>query len=142
MCWIYINDYYLKFNKLENASILKINKDDFLIGEEEKYFDNCDELNLSEEVFKNGTLIFKNLKSNKITLKSRKHDRNVSLEFKDFPYLALWAPDRKTNFVCIEPWFGHADYEDFDGELKDKEGIIELEENKEFKCTYKITIEE
>ena len=137
-----INDYYLKFNKLENASILKINKDDFLIGEEEKYFDNCDELNLSEEVFKNGTLIFKNLKSNKITLKSRKHDRNVSLEFKDFPYLALWGPDRKTNFVCIEPWFGHADYEDFDGELKDKEGIIELEENKEFKCTYKITIEE
>ena len=86
-----INDYYLKFNKLENASILKINKDDFLTGEEEKYFDNCDELNLSEEVFKNGTLIFKNLKSDKITLKSRKHDRSVSLEFKNFPYLALWG---------------------------------------------------
>ena len=42
-----------------------------------------------------------------------------------------------------ENWcFGIADYEDFDGELKDKEGIIELEENKEFKCTYKIIIEE
>ena len=137
-----LNDYYLKFNKMENSSILEINKEDFLTGKEKKYFNNCDELNLSEEVFKDGTLIFKNLESDKITLKSRKHNRSVSLEFKDFPYLAIWAPDRNTNFVCIEPWFGHADYEDFTGEIKDKEGIIKLEKNKEFKCTYKIIIEE
>lgn len=137
-----LNDYYLKFNKIENSSILEINKEDFLTGKERQYFNNCDELNLSEEVFKDGTLIFKNLESDKITLKSRKHNRSVSLEFKDFPYLAIWAPDRKTNFVCIEPWFGHADYEDFTGEIKDKEGIIKLEKNKEFKCTYKIIIEE
>ena len=137
-----LNDYYLKFNKIENSSILEINKEDFLTGKEKQYFSNCDELNLSEEVFKDGTLIFKNLESDKITLKSRKHNRSVSLEFKDFPYLAIWAPDRRTNFVCIEPWFGHADYEDFTGEIKDKEGIIKLEKNKEFKCTYKIIIEE
>lgn len=137
-----LNDYYLKFNKIENSSILEINKEDFLTGKERQYFNNCDELNLSEEVFKDGTLIFKNLESDKITLKSRKHNRSVSLEFKNFPYLAIWAPDRKTNFVCIEPWFGHADYKDFTGEIKDKEGIIKLEKNKEFKCTYKIIIEE
>lgn len=30
-------------------------------------------------------------------------------------------------FVCVEPWYGHADYADFDGNFKDKEGVIALE---------------
>ena len=39
-------------------------------------------------------------------------------------------------FICIEPWFGHADYEDF----KDKEGTVSLLVGEEFNYSYKIYI--
>lgn len=137
-----LNDYYLKFETIENASILEINDQDLLTGNEIDYLNNTDEIALSEETFKRGTLIFNNLKSNKVSLKSKKHNRSITIEFKDFPILSLWAPDRRTSFICIEPWNGHADLEDFNGEIKDKKGIITLESNNEFICSYSIVIEE
>ncbi len=137
-----LNDYYLKFESIENASVLEINDNDFLTGNERLYLDNTDEIPLSEETFKEGTLIFNNLKSNKVSLKSKMHNRSITIEFKGFPILSLWAPDKRTSFVCIEPWFGHADLENFNGEFKDKKGIITLECNKEFICSYSIIIDE
>lgn len=48
--------------------------------------------------------------------------------------------DRGAPFICIELWFGHADYYDFSGEFKDKEGILSLGVEKEFNCKYTIYI--
>ena len=56
--------------------------------------------------------------------------------------MGIWAPKDGAPFVCIEPWFGHADYEDFNGEFSEKEGIQSLEVNKEFNCSYTIIINE
>ena len=36
-----LEDYYLEFNKVETASILAINKEDFLTGEEKEYLLVC-----------------------------------------------------------------------------------------------------
>lgn len=62
------------------------------------------------------------------------------MEFAEFPYMGIWAPAKGA--LCIEPWFGHADYEDFNGEFKDKEGVLSLEIGQEFNCSYTISIEE
>ena len=137
-----LEDYILEFDKTENSSIYEINKDDYLTGNKKLYFNNTNKIYLSEEVFKDGTLIFSDLNSEKVTLKSKKHNRKVTVKFDDFPILAIWAPDRRTNFVCIEPWHGHADLEDFNGDIKEKKGIITLEAGKEFRCSYSIEITE
>lgn len=136
-----LDDYYLEFNQIESrATVMCINEDDFLTGEEEIYLEDTNIINLNENTFKRGTLIFNNLKSNSISLKSRVSKREVTVEFDGFPYLALWAPDRNTHFVCLEPWFGHADYQEFNDDFSKKEGILSLEEGEQFKCNYNIKI--
>lgn len=136
-----LEDYYLQLEKKEeSATVLCINKHDYLTGEKKEYLKNTDKIMLDENTFKNGTLIFNNLKSNVISLRSKNSERYVSIDFTDFPYLSLWATENTKPFICIEPWYGHADYDDFKGELKDKEGMIHLNKNEIFKCSYSIEI--
>lgn len=136
------SDYYLEFNQIENSGLMEINKDDYLTGKSLKYLDNTNRINLSEQLLKNGTYIFGKLKSKEVTLKSSKHKRMVSINFEGFPYLALWGPDNMTEFICIEPWHGHADYVDFDDDISKKEGIISLKPNERYNCKYQIRIQE
>ncbi|MGV8981460.1 aldose 1-epimerase family protein [Clostridium sp.] len=137
-----IEDYYLEFNKKETSDIMEITKDTLLSHNRREYLKDTDTMSLSKAVFKDGVLIFDDLKSDKITLKSKNHYKSLSVEFKGFPYIGIWAPSTDAPFVCIEPWFGHADYEDFTGEFKEKEGSISLAIGKEFDYSYKISISE
>lgn len=137
-----LEDCYLKFNKKETASVIEITKDTYLSHSKKEILKNSDILELSKEVFKNGVLVFNDLNSNKITIKSKKYRKSLSVEFEGFPYMGIWVPEAGAPFLCIEPWFGHADYEDFTGDFKDKEGVVSLLTGGEFKHSYKIAIEE
>lgn len=137
-----LEDYYLKFNKVENSSIMCFDKDTYFTHDKKGFLNDSDIINLNKELFKDDALVFDDLKSNRITIKSKNHNKSLSVEFNEFPYMGIWAPASGAPFVCIEPWFGHADYGDFNGEFKDKEGILSLEVGKEFNCSYKISIEE
>ena len=86
-------------------------------------------------------LVFKDLKSKKISLKCRKSAQVVSVTFEGFPYLGIWAKPQ-AEFVCIEPWIGIADSVDAKQELTTKEGIIRLEPKQWFKADYRIDINE
>ena len=61
------------------------------------------------------------------------------MDFTGFPYMGIWAPKDGAPFVCIEPWFGHADYYDFNGDFTEKEGINSIDVCEKFSCTYKVT---
>jgi len=137
-----LEDYYLEFNKKETSSIMEITKDTYLSHNRKECLKDTNILSLSKNVFKDGVLIFDDLKSDKITIKSKNHQKSLSVEFKGFPYLGIWSPATGAPFLCIEPWFGHADYEDFTCELKEKEGSISLTIGEEFKYSYKISIVE
>jgi galactose mutarotase-like enzyme len=64
------------------------------------------------------------------------------MNFQGFPYIGIWSKPSGAPFICIEPWFGHTDYVDFDGDFREKSGIINLEKDQEFKCSYIISIEQ
>ncbi|WP_298845082.1 aldose 1-epimerase family protein [Clostridium sp.] len=137
-----LEDYYLKFNKEETSDRMEITKDGYFSHNRKEGLVDSDIMILSKDLFKEDALVFDNLKSDKITIKSKNHKKSVSVEFKGFPYIGIWAPKGGAPFLCIEPWFGHADYEDFTGEFKEKEGSILLTSGKEFKYSYKISIVE
>ena len=136
-----LEDCYLEFNEMETTSVIGVNKDVYLSREKRKFLDNENTLQLSKELFKNGLLMFNDLKSNKIAIKSKKSNKSLSIEFSEFPYLCIWAPETGAPFLCIEPWFGHPEYEDFNGEFKDREGTVSLKVGEEFKCSYKVIVE-
>lgn len=133
------NDYYFEFNEKENVSIMQLIGSGYFSKEEKPYLKDENIINLSTDLFKNDALVFKNLKSNKISLKSKNHKKYLEFDFGQFPYLGLWTKDTGAPFVCIEPWFGHADFDRFDGEFKDKAAIQSLMPNKEFSCNYNIS---
>ena len=80
----------------------------------------------------------KKLKSNKITLKQKKDNKEIlEFNFSEFPILAIWSMPGAP-FICLEPWFNYADRVEETGYFKDKEGIITLNHKKEFKCKFSV----
>ena len=135
-----LNDCYIEFNKVENSKRIALTKEGYLSNDKEACLENTDILKLNKELFKDDALVFEDLKSNKMTIKSNNSNKSLEVDFTGFPYMGIWAPKDGAPFVCIEPWYGHADYYDFNGEFAEKEGVIELDVNKKFSCTFKVTI--
>ena len=106
-------DYYFEFEAIEDAEVTLLANNGLLKREKVPYLNNQNTIDINHELFKNGALIFDNLQSKRISLKSRKSDRCVHVDFDGFPFLGLWSKSEGAPFVCIEPWVGHADYEDF-----------------------------
>ena len=132
------NDYYLEFEKEENSKSWKI--DNGLIAlESEEVFKIPNVLNLHRDIFNQGALVFKDLKSRKISLKSRKSEQVVTLKFDGFPYMGIWAKPQ-AEFVCIEPWLGIADSVDAEQDITRKEGIIKLDGGEKYIAKYFIEI--
>jgi|AntAceMinimDraft_17_1070374.scaffolds.fasta_scaffold00250_5 galactose mutarotase-like enzyme len=132
-------DYYLEF---EHNELVKrwFTKHGLLTNKTALVLNNEKQLSLYRGIFKDGAFIFKNLKSSKISLKSRKNRYGLSVNFKGFPYLGIWAKS-DANFICIEPWYGVADKEDTKQTFEKKQGIIKLSSKNTFKCCYSITID-
>lgn len=136
-------DYYLEFNESELAKREFLDEETLLLtGKREIILDNTNILKLSRELFTLDALIFKDLKSNQITLKTDKNNKSISMDFGQFPCLGIWSKNNNAPFVCIEPWFGHADLAGFDGDFSEKTGVIDLDIEKEFNCSYSISIEQ
>jgi hypothetical protein len=98
-------------------------------------------INLHPHIFDNDALVFKNLNSRKVSLKSKKSKQVLTVSFPDFNYLGIWAKPN-ANFVCIEPWLGIADSEDSDRNFEHKEALISLEPQGTFTAKYFISVEE
>jgi len=135
------DDYYLEFETAENSSTWLLHENNGISDVTIPVFKNSKILPLTHDLFSKDALIFKDLKSRKVTLMSKKSTQSLSVSFEDFPHLGIWA---KTNgdYVCIEPWIGYADRWDSDHNFKTKEGLVELAAGATFEATYIIEINE
>lgn len=94
-------------------------------------------LPLYEKYFAVDALVFKDVKSNFVTLRNRVTGKSVSLDFTGFDYFLLWQkPGAK--YICLEPWSGATPLENSGYELKEKEGITAVEPGKNYAFTHKI----
>lgn len=95
-------------------------------------------LPLNYELFEKDALVFKNHKIHSVTIQENGKDF-IKVEFKNFSDLGIWT---KVNapFICIEPWFGHADEVNTNQELEEKAGIQVLEVGKKFESMYGIEV--
>lgn len=133
-------EYEILFSKNENKiEFLKL-KNGLIDTEKAQNILQDNKIYLKEDTFDNDAVIMKNLKSNKVVLQNHETNQKIlELDFTGFPYLALWSK-KGAPFVCIEPWQNTADRIDSTQIYKDKENIIELPKDKEYKCEFKIKI--
>ncbi|SEW40970.1 aldose 1-epimerase family protein [Chitinophaga arvensicola] len=132
-------DYYLYFNKEEEEGIWPLTAGGQIQSAPVPFLHQTHELPLKKSLFYKDALVFKNLDSTAISIKSHLTRHGLTLAFEGFPYMGIWAA-KDADFVCIEPWCGIADSVDATGALEEKEGINRLEPGRLFERTWTATI--
>ncbi|MBC7886321.1 MAG: aldose 1-epimerase family protein [Ferruginibacter sp.] len=132
------DDYYLLFNKTENAGRWPISADGLIETAALPLLNDTNQLRLSKQLFYKDAIVLKTLQSDEVQLKSDKHPSGLTFSFKGFPYLGIWAA-RDADFVCIEPWCGVADSVNANQLLTDKEGINDLAAGEDFERAWTVT---
>ena len=131
------NDYYLEFNKTETFKRWGLTPEGLIETQPFDFLIDTNKLNLTKELFHDDAIVFKNLESTSVTLKSDRIKQQLKFDFEGFPYLGIWAA-KDANFVCVEPWCGIADSANHNQELTQKEGIIELDLGNFFEKTWRV----
>ena len=135
-----LEDCYFQFNRKEDAKNMKLAPGVFFAHEREASFTG-DKLPLSDAFFAGGVRAYDDLKSDTVTIRSTKSEKTLTISAPGFPYWGFWMPEKGgAPFLCLEPWYGHADYADFDGEFAEKAGTQKLAPGKTFHAEYTITV--
>lgn len=132
------SDYFLSFDKHEDAKLLKLTPEGYFTHESENF--KGQKIDISPSAFVNDALVFADLKSKEVSLCSKSKGKILTLNFEGFPFLGIWSLPVEAPFVCIEPWFGHGDFVDDENEFMNKKDIVKLEPNSTFKCSHSITV--
>lgn len=96
-------------------------------------------LQLRDALFEDDVVMFDKLQSQRLTYTAPGAPK-IHVEFQGFPFLGIWTKPG-AGFVCIEPWQGHASPIGFDGEFRDKPGVVSIQPQGERSWQYMITVE-
>lgn len=80
---------------------------------------------LRTEYFSHDALIFPQLRSKSVVLRSRLHDRAIRVDFAGHGCILFWTKPGAP-YLCIEPWTNAPDTVDADGLIEHKPGAIRL----------------
>lgn len=136
-------NYFIKFEKSKGSAVSGFENTVFgqngLVTSLKKgYHLNEGCLPVSEHLFDGDALVLENHQVQRISLLDPQKKEYLAVEF-DAPLAGVWSPPKKTApFICIEPWYGRCDSEEFDGELKDRKWGNTLEPEGVFAADYKI----
>ena len=116
------NGFYADFhNGKDRLTCGKLSDQGVLLAKERSYSLENGRLELTDELFDEDALIIDSSDIHTVSLNTPDGSPFIQVRF-DTPQLGLWSPaGKKAPFVCIEPWFGRCDREDYEGELKDRE---------------------
>lgn len=132
------SDYFLEFEKQETFDRHLLDEGLFN-GKTERLMTAEKILELKEELFQKDAIVFKDIRSSFVTLRSHNSSTSLKIECKDFPYFGIWTKPGAP-FICLEPWCGMADNKGFKGELQEKEGIVCLGAKKNFMRSFSMEI--
>lgn len=132
-------DYFLEFNADDTLSRYHLSKEGYFNNETTSFSLVDRKLWLKPDSFIDDALVFKQLKSNEVSLGSINHSHRLTLTFPDFSSLGIWAKPGAP-FVCIEPWLGYADSEGPKLPIEKKDGIVSLLAGHVFEATYSIKL--
>jgi hypothetical protein len=131
--------YFLEFEKDEKLTTMRLQ--DGLIAD---VAGNDIELQnrrieITKDLFLKDALVFEGLQSTSVGIFQEGSSNGLRFNFSGFPFLGIWSKPGAP-FVCIEPWYGHADPFGFEADISTKPGIVKLQEGESFSCDYSIEV--
>lgn len=94
----------------------------------------------TDELFAGDALILEDAQADEIALAGPDGKNYLAVRF-DTPVAGVWSPVGKhAPFICIEPWYGRTDRDDFTGTLEEREYGMRLVPGGEFTGGYEIIV--
>ena len=135
------NDYYIEFeqNETVNQKIIDVERKG-MSHETKPLFDHERHFFVRQAMFDNDAVVVPHFKSRYVSLKSLTNNKSLNFYMKGFDHLGLWTSKHVGGLLAIEPWVGHTDYVDFEGDFKDKESAVALKKGEIFNCEFAVEI--
>lgn len=134
-----LEDWVIQFDEKETLNRLYVVRTLIDQTKNQLMGENIQELEVTESDFYEDALVFKNINSKVITLKSQKTPHYAKLTCTNLPDLGIWQP-KDAPFLCIEPWCGMGDEAGFEGSFYDKHNAVILAPREKFKAQLAIEI--
>ncbi len=132
-------DYYVEFTK-ENMERLVMTERCLFDAKTEKFPLKDKKMPLKHNLFDNDA-IFLISHTDKVALKSLKHENFIELSYQDMTCLGFWhKPKTDAPYVCIEPWHGIPADDGKTDNLMTKRNTLLLDSNKVYETSYKIRV--
>ncbi|MDD6351113.1 MAG: hypothetical protein PUG16_01780 [Lachnospiraceae bacterium] len=95
----------------------------------------------TNELFSGDALIFEDRQADSVSLTDKDGKPYLTVDF-DTPLFGVWSPvGKNAPFICIEPWYGRADREDFDKDLTRRDYEMSLDPGKKFKGGFSVALD-
>lgn len=132
-------DYSIAFDTCKHLVCSLLNEDGTIKKERKLISLVGGTLPITEHLFDGDALVFENSQTHRVSLIRMDKTPYVTVEF-DAPVVGIWSPaGKQAPFVCIEPWYGRSDGEDFTGDLSAREWGNTLEPGETFEKEYRMT---
>lgn len=136
------SDYKIVFHESEYQDAPIINQAGLISSQTQLVLDNQTDIRLTDDLFDQDALILEGLNSQQLSLIDKGGKKQWTFDFGNCSHLGIWSANRQSPFVCIEPWFGVADYEDASGVFVDKPSIQWVRPDEVWSYEHSITIRE
>jgi galactose mutarotase-like enzyme len=117
-------EHRIRFEAEESAPVRRLDASGLLDPEPRPTPVEGRDLVLDDGLFAEDALIFDQLRSRRLRF-GVPGNTQIEVGYQGIPQLGLWTKPG-AGYLCIEPWQGHADPADHDGELADKPGMIAI----------------
>ena len=115
------SDYFVSFGEVDEVISSRIGDQGLVTGCMDVYELTGGKLALTSNLFDHDALVIENHQTSVVSLCKKDGSPYLTVRM-DAPLFGVWSPPGKqAPFVCIEPWYGRCDSEDFDGTLTQRE---------------------
>lgn len=134
------NAYFLDFGGVSEVTSTKISKNGLALDDTDLYQLEGGKLALTDHLFDHDALVIENNQTDTVSL-CRPDGSSYVKVVMDAPLFGVWSPaGGEAPFVCIEPWHGRCDGEDFEGTLEERKWGNRIEPGQVWKASYTIEI--
>jgi galactose mutarotase-like enzyme len=133
-----LSDYRIEFAEAETEH-RQLLSGGLFNGTTKPVFSTPNSITLNAALFDDDAIVLKKLNSTRLVLTHQNGSFNIQLDFDGFPYMGIWTQKGNEQYICLEPWCGHADSIDGHTNISEKEGIVKLQSAEHFNRSYSIT---
>lgn len=133
-------DYFITFDTEKDLTYSKLSENGLVYKKDNVLATNGGKTQVTEHLFDEDALVVEGSQAHEVSLCKPDGTPYLTVSF-DAPLFGLWSPAKKNApFICIEPWYGRCDSEEFAGTLEEREYGHTLEVGEQFEVSFDITV--